>query len=81
MDPLLSPAHVLISSAYQVLGNEVQAGMHRQEALRLQPATVVKPKALWLAKIPLLKNLVPSAVRLPQPFLLSEHQRANRNAH
>jgi tetratricopeptide (TPR) repeat protein len=80
-DPLLIPAHTLLSTAYEVLGNEVRAGMHRQEALRLEPVTAVKSKALWLAKIPLLKKFGPSAVRPSLPFLSSKDSHTSGNAH
>jgi tetratricopeptide (TPR) repeat protein len=80
-DPLLIPAHSLLSTAYEVLGNEVQAGRHRQEASRLGPLTAVKSKVLWLAKIPLLKKFGPSTVPLCPPFLSSKDPDTSGNAH
>jgi hypothetical protein len=80
-DPLLIPAHMLLSTAYEVLGNEVRAGMHRKEASRLEPSTDVQSKALWLTKIPLLKKFGTSAVRPSPPFLSSKDSHASGNAH
>ena len=70
-DPLLSLAHALLSSAYEIAGDDVQAKLHEQEASRLDPGRFVERKLTWLQRIPLLRRIGLDAARPSLPFVSS----------
>ena len=79
-DPYLIPAHALLCTAYEVLGNETRASMHRKELSRLGSITVAKPRTQWLVKIPLFRKFGINVVRPSLPFLTSKDPHTSEHA-
>jgi Flp pilus assembly protein TadD len=73
-DPLLTHAHVLLSIAYETIGDVVHASLHMQEAVRLDPD--ISPRQ----RTPFLRRLISTKVRPSSPFIASDGKHTSLNA-